>query len=234
MSNYPAAIDSFRENENIPQITYQPLQKRTIFAEDLNSMRDAIVAVEETLGTNPQGAAMDVAARLGALATSLAGKQDFITAGTTAQYYRGDKTWQTLNKAAVGLGNVDNTADLNKPISTATKAYVDNGLRYSSTAIATGKKWIDGRTIYTKTINIGALPNAANKYVAHGIVGWDRFVSLSGWVFRSADNVTFSLPFPHLNPTLGVQVWIEGSNIGIGTSFDRSNMSGYVTLEWVE
>lgn len=44
-----------------------------------------------------------------------------IAAGTTAQYWRGDKTWQTLNKASVGLGNVDNTSDLSKPISTATQ-----------------------------------------------------------------------------------------------------------------
>jgi len=31
-----------------------------------------------------------------------------ITAGTTAQYFRGDKTFQTLNATAVGLGNVTN------------------------------------------------------------------------------------------------------------------------------
>ena len=49
-------------------------------------------------------------------------KEPNITAGTTAQYYRGDKTFQTLDKAAVGLGNVDNTSDLNKPISTATQS----------------------------------------------------------------------------------------------------------------
>jgi hypothetical protein len=44
-----------------------------------------------------------------------------ITPGTTSQYWRGDKTWQTLDKAAVGLSNVDNTSDVNKPISTATQ-----------------------------------------------------------------------------------------------------------------
>jgi microcystin-dependent protein len=35
-----------------------------------------------------------------------------ITAGTSAQYYRGDKTMQTLNAAAVGLGNVANVAQV--------------------------------------------------------------------------------------------------------------------------
>lgn len=45
-----------------------------------------------------------------------------IAAGTTGQYWRGDKTWQTLNKAAVGLSAVDNTPDVDKPISNATNA----------------------------------------------------------------------------------------------------------------
>lgn len=53
--------------------------------------------------------------------TQLNGKQTNITAGTTGQYYRGDKTWQTLDKTAVGLGNADNTSDVNKPVSTATQ-----------------------------------------------------------------------------------------------------------------
>lgn len=52
-------------------------------------------------------------------------KEPTITAGTTSQYYRGDKSWQTLNKSAVGLGNVDNTTDANKPISTATQTALD-------------------------------------------------------------------------------------------------------------
>jgi hypothetical protein len=41
------------------------------------------------------------------------GKQDQITAGTTSQYYRGDKTFQTLDKTAVGLGNVANADTTN-------------------------------------------------------------------------------------------------------------------------
>jgi len=43
------------------------------------------------------------------LQTALDAKEPTITAGTTGQYYRGDKTFQTLDKTAVGLGNVSNT-----------------------------------------------------------------------------------------------------------------------------
>jgi hypothetical protein len=52
-------------------------------------------------------------------AADLAGKENAIAAGSTAQYWRGDKSWQTLDKSAVGLANVDNTSDANKPVSTA-------------------------------------------------------------------------------------------------------------------
>ena len=56
-----------------------------------------------------------------AQATALGLKENSITAGSTSQYYRGDKTWQTLDKTAVGLSNVDNTSDASKPVSTATQ-----------------------------------------------------------------------------------------------------------------
>lgn len=61
------------------------------------------------------------------LATAIGGEPP-ITAGTTSQYWRGDKTWQTLDKTAVGLGNVDNTSDANKPVSTA-QATADSAAR---------------------------------------------------------------------------------------------------------
>lgn len=60
-----------------------------------------------------------------AIDTLLGNKEGSITAGTTSQYWRGDKSWQTLNKSAVGLGNVDNTSDANKPVSTATQTALD-------------------------------------------------------------------------------------------------------------
>jgi hypothetical protein len=54
--------------------------------------------------------------------TAAAAKEPTIAPGTTAQYWRGDKSWQMLDKTAVGLANVDNTSDANKPVSTAQAA----------------------------------------------------------------------------------------------------------------
>jgi hypothetical protein len=44
------------------------------------------------------------------LVTALGLKEPTISAGTTSQYWRGDKSWQTLDKSAVGLGSVENSA----------------------------------------------------------------------------------------------------------------------------
>lgn len=63
--------------------------------------------------------------------TALAGKEPTIEAAATtpqAKYWRGDKTWVNLTKSVVGLSNVDNTADADKPISTATQTALDGKL----------------------------------------------------------------------------------------------------------
>jgi len=45
-------------------------------------------------------------------ATAAATYEPIIGAGASGQYWRGDKTWQTLNASAVGLGNVSNALQL--------------------------------------------------------------------------------------------------------------------------
>ena len=65
------------------------------------------------------------------------------TGGTTAQVLQKasnanyDTAWvtMTLNKAAVGLGNVDNTSDINKPVSTATQAAIDAAISATKQAL---------------------------------------------------------------------------------------------------
>lgn len=42
------------------------------------------------------------------LTAVVSGKENAISAGTTSQYWRGDKSWQTLDKTAVGLSDVNN------------------------------------------------------------------------------------------------------------------------------
>lgn len=48
------------------------------------------------------------------LTAALAAKEPTIAGGTTSQYLRGDKTFVSIDKTTVGLGNVDNTSDTTK------------------------------------------------------------------------------------------------------------------------
>lgn len=82
--------------------------------------------------------------KVSGLTTALAAKEPALTAGTTGQYLRGDKTFQTLDKTAVGLSLIDNTSDLNKPVSTATQTAL--GLKATTStlsAVATSGSYTD-------------------------------------------------------------------------------------------
>lgn len=83
--------------------------------------------------------------------TALATKEPTITAGTTVQYWRGDKSFQTLDKSAVGLGNVDNTSDASKPVSTATQTALDTKSTITSTISTTAQTTDIGSTNITTT-----------------------------------------------------------------------------------
>lgn len=87
--------------------TFQPLNKAAVGLDNVDNTSDANKPISS------------------ATQTALNGKEATITATTSADYYRGDKTFATLNKTAVGLGNVDNTSDANKPVSTATQTALD-------------------------------------------------------------------------------------------------------------
>lgn len=103
--------------------TWQTLDKTAVGLSNVNNTADA----DKPVSTATQ--------------TALNAKEPTVTGGTTGQYYRGDKSFQTLDKAAVGLANVDNTSDANKPISTATQTALN--AKADTTALGTKVLLID-------------------------------------------------------------------------------------------
>jgi hypothetical protein len=78
--------------------------------------------------------------------------------GQVLAYVTSELVWKakTLAKGDVGLGNVDNTSDLDKPVSTATQAAID--------AIPS--------PIYLELVRTGAVvPSSATRYAAEGLAG---------------------------------------------------------------
>lgn len=95
----------------------------------------------------------------------LATKENAISIGTTNQYFRGDKTWQNLNSTAVGLGNVDNTSDVNKAISTATQTALD--AKEDVISIGTTTQYLRGdKTWQTAVQSVNGVLPASNGNVS--------------------------------------------------------------------
>lgn len=114
--------------------------------------------------------------KISGLSASLSALEPAITAGSTTQYLRGDKTFQTLNKAAVGLGNVDNTSDANKPISTSVQAALDAKIGTSDTRLTDQRTPGDG-SVTTAKLADNAVTEAklsiANSPASGQVLGWN-------------------------------------------------------------
>jgi hypothetical protein len=107
------------------------------------------------------------------------------------------------------------------------------GVDYSTTEQDTGLKWIDGKTIYQKTINFGTLPNNNSKAVAHGISNLDYVVDYNG-VFKNPNDT--SNTFIKINHTsissasYQAESYINLTSIILWCATNRSGYSGYFTI----
>lgn len=154
-----------------------------------------------------------------ALGDSLGGKEPSISAGTTSQYFRGDKSWQTLNKSAVGLANVDNTSVVYEPVSTA-QASAISASTANNTHSATGK------TTPVDADELGVLDSAAS---------WGlkklTFANLKTWIASLFVSRTSAQIDGNLNITgAGRRITGNFSNTTIGDRLMlQTNVTGDIT-----
>lgn len=176
--------------------------------------------------------------------------QDFIAAGGDAvpptRMINGHTLENdiTLTKTDLSLGNVDNTSDINKPISTATQAALDNKEDKTNKGIANGYVPLDNATkiplTYLPDSVVGALKfkgfwNAATNICSSTDVGINgnplpvADVDNEGWYFIISTAGTTeidSIDDWKLNDwivSIGNQ-WIKNNNSGSGDSFDHSTL----------
>lgn len=113
-----------------------------------------------------------------------------------------------------------------------TKKEIDEQNTYSTDEMPVGT-WIDGKTIYRKTVNFGTLPNATTEDVPHGISDLDNVIKLEGIASNGSGTV---VPLPHAHPTAASAIMLSlvSDNIRIRTGSDRSNHSAYVTIYYTK
>lgn len=105
---------------------------------------------------------------------------------------------------------------------------------YSLTEQDTGMKWLDGSTVYEKTVAIPAGPNNNTVNTAHGITGIAELVSFTGQI-KNSSPLWITLPHDSGNAAGGgVGVNVDSTNVSLNAIIDLSAFSGYVTLRYTK
>ena len=116
------------------------------------------------------------------------------------------------------------------------KGYVDGSNSYSTDEVKTGGKWIDGKPIYRKVVDFGALPNATIKGVSFDNINADTFVKIEGTAMSNIGGA-ITIPFTDVsNTTQSISIFANNSSVSIDTgSVNRSDYDKcYITIEYTK
>ena len=139
--------------------------------------------------------------------------------GTQAQY--------TAQASSIADGTLVNITD--------DETHVQAYDIYSTSEQVCGQ-WIDGSTLYRKTINFGALPNNSTKDVAHGISNLGYVVGYKGTAYNPSNYYFLTLPYINASTTTGaIEVYFDLTNVSVVTKVDRTGYSVcYITIEYTK
>lgn len=147
-----------------------------------------------------------------------------------------DEEVYPVTSLALAVGSVP-TAKIDDGAVTAAKIDFSTigALNYSTSETATGGTWVDGKPIYKKTINCGALPNATTKAVAHHIIGLNHIIDLKAVAWNSS-GTTINLPYTNYYGAQYQVTWyVDKTYINIGAGDNKSGYSNcYVTLYYTK
>lgn len=105
--------------------------------------------------------------------------------------------------------------------------------KYSTTEQVIGE-WIDGKPLYQKTIDCGALPNATEKIVAHNINNIALITNIFGVFYSSDLGRSYCIPWTGAGSTTIATMDVDAQNIRIMVSGDRRGNGAYVTLQYTK
>lgn len=110
-----------------------------------------------------------------------------------------------------------------------------SNISYSTSEQGTGCKWIDGKPIYQKTVDFGALPNNTVKHVNHGVANMARVVKIEGIIQMSSANwAPIPLVYKGVDSTYNAEFQVTTTYIHCSTNQDRSSLSAIVTIYYTK
>lgn len=156
----------------------------------------------------------------------------FVDSNTTLADALDDKADADFTNVAAGAitgGKIANNTITSSNIDLSTL-----GGNYSLSEVDTGYTWVDGKHIYKKTVNFGALPNNTAKNVAHGISGISYIIKIEGTAVASGAYYPLPLMYRGTDSNYNVQIWANDTNIQMTSNTDRSSYTAYVTLYYTK
>jgi hypothetical protein len=144
--------------------------------------------------------------------TTFNSKENAITAGTTAQYYRGDKTFQTLNTAAVP--ELTNLYYTEARVNANTNVAANTAARHNAVTLGTA----NGLSLSTQQLSLGLASSSANGALSS--TDWTTFNNKQNALTNpvTGTGTTNYLPKFTGASTIGnSQIFDNGSNVGVGT-----------------
>lgn len=106
---------------------------------------------------------------------------------------------------------------------------------YSTTKYDTGKKWIDGRSIYAKVFSVAALSASSTPLTVDHNENIDVVTHLHGTAKNNTTGTNFPLPYvAEDNIDNNIRVAVTATQIAIANAIDRSMLSAYIIIEFIE
>jgi hypothetical protein len=162
------------------------------------------------------------AANRGALSaadwTTFNGKENAITAGTTAQYYRGDKTFQTLNTAAVP--ELTNLYYTEARVSANTDVAANTAARHNAVTLGTA----NGLDLTGQQLSLGLASSSANGALSS--TDWTTFNNKQNALTNPVTGTGTTNYLPKFTGTSTIgnsQVFDNGTSVGINTATPSSS-----------
>ena len=150
-----------------------------------------------------------------------------------------DSTNGITEVEAEGL-NQDSIDDI-AGASTLTPAVIIGDANVYSTNEKIIGKWVDGKPLYQKTYNFGALPNTTNKYVNTNLnLSTTTVRNIFGLATYDDGNSLQYCPLPFISSSASWHISLQlcknnnDLSILISTSANWSNASAYVTIQYTK
>ena len=137
--------------------------------------------------------------------------------------------------SAETLGGIKVPADSGITIDGSGNAYVPKPIVYSTSKVDTGKKWIDGRPIYSKVFYIPALSATSSALTVNHNENIDIMTHLHGSAKNNTTGTNFPLPFvAEDNINSNIRVSVTTTQLSIANAIDRSMLSAHIEIEFIE